>query len=69
MGDRDVKRETLLFDRPDELAAVRPAEAEGRERDEGRLLVSTSAAHRHAREPAENARAGASLTPSVAKGP
>ena len=49
MGDRDVKRETLLFDRPDELAAVRPAEAEGRERDEGRLLVSTSAAHRHAR--------------------
>ena len=49
MGDRDVKRETLLFDRPDELAAVRPAEAEGRERDEGRLLVSTPAAHRHAR--------------------
>jgi S-adenosylmethionine:tRNA ribosyltransferase-isomerase len=35
-----MKRETLLFDRPADLIARHPAEAEGRARDEGRLLVS-----------------------------
>jgi S-adenosylmethionine:tRNA ribosyltransferase-isomerase len=46
-----MKRESLLFDRPAELVATRPAEADGRPRDEGRLLVSRSglqAAHTHA---------------------
>jgi S-adenosylmethionine:tRNA ribosyltransferase-isomerase len=44
-----MRREALLFDRPAELAATRPAEAEGRARDEGRLLVSRAAGHEHGR--------------------
>jgi S-adenosylmethionine:tRNA ribosyltransferase-isomerase len=43
-----VKRETLLFDRPAKLSATHPAEADGRGRDEGRLLVSTARGHEHA---------------------
>src|SRR5690606_15635006 len=43
-----MKRESLLFDRPAELAATRPAEADGRARDEGRLLVSDESGHHHA---------------------
>src|SRR5262245_44956099 len=42
-----MKREALIFDRPAELQANAPAEARGIERDEARLLVSTSAAHVH----------------------
>jgi S-adenosylmethionine:tRNA ribosyltransferase-isomerase len=42
-----VKRETLLFDRPADLVATRPAEADGRPRDEGRLLVSRPDGHIH----------------------
>lgn len=44
-----MKRESLLFERPAELAAVRPAEADGRPRDEGRLLVSRTEGHEHRR--------------------
>jgi S-adenosylmethionine:tRNA ribosyltransferase-isomerase len=43
-----MKRSALIFERPDELAATRPAAARGRARDEGRLLVSTHHGHRHA---------------------
>jgi S-adenosylmethionine:tRNA ribosyltransferase-isomerase len=39
----------LLFHRPDDLMATRPAEAEGRARDSGRLMVSSRAGHRHGR--------------------
>jgi S-adenosylmethionine:tRNA ribosyltransferase-isomerase len=44
-----MKRSDLIFDRPVGLAAVRPAEAEARPRDAGRLLVSDIAGHHHAR--------------------
>lgn len=44
-----MKRETLLFDRPADRVAVRPAEADGRPRDAGRLLISRSDGHHHAR--------------------
>jgi S-adenosylmethionine:tRNA ribosyltransferase-isomerase len=40
-----MKRESLLFDRPADLVAARPAEADGRPRDEGRLLVSRGDGH------------------------
>ncbi|MCA9865040.1 MAG: S-adenosylmethionine:tRNA ribosyltransferase-isomerase [Anaerolineales bacterium] len=43
-----MKRETLLFDRPTALVATRPAEADGRPRDAGRLLVSRASGHSHA---------------------
>jgi len=43
-----MRRESLLFERPAELIATRPAEAEGRARDEGRLLVSRPGGHVHA---------------------
>ena len=43
-----MRRSDLLFDRPKELAAVRPAEASSRPRDAGRLLVSDGAGHHHA---------------------
>jgi S-adenosylmethionine:tRNA ribosyltransferase-isomerase len=43
-----MKRESLLFDRPAELVATRPAESDGRPRDAGRLLVSRPDGHRHA---------------------
>jgi len=44
-----MRRADLLFDRPPELAATRPAESAGRERDAGRLLVSDPSGHRHVR--------------------
>ena len=44
-----MKRAELIFDRPEELAATKPAEARGRARDAGRLLISSPAGHRHAR--------------------
>ena len=44
-----MKRSDLIFDRPDNLAATRPAEADGQARDNGRLLVSTPSGHQHAR--------------------
>ncbi|UCG25756.1 MAG: S-adenosylmethionine:tRNA ribosyltransferase-isomerase [Chloroflexota bacterium] len=44
-----MNRSDLLFDRPEELAATRPAEPSGRARDAGRLLVSDSRGHRHGR--------------------
>jgi S-adenosylmethionine:tRNA ribosyltransferase-isomerase len=43
-----MKRTQLEFDRPETLAATRPAEARGIERDEVRLLVSTPSGHTHA---------------------
>ena len=43
-----MKREALLFDRPAELAATRPAEADDRPRDAGRLLISRPDGHSHA---------------------
>src|SRR5437763_3456033 len=42
-----MKRTELIFDRPAELQATEPPEARGLERDEVRLLVSTSAGHTH----------------------
>ncbi|MEZ4519757.1 MAG: S-adenosylmethionine:tRNA ribosyltransferase-isomerase [Chloroflexota bacterium] len=42
-----MKRETLVFNRPDNLVATHPAEADGRARDTGRLLVSELGGHRH----------------------
>jgi S-adenosylmethionine:tRNA ribosyltransferase-isomerase len=42
-----MKREALIFDRPNELQAVAPAEERGLERDEVRLLISTPAGHTH----------------------
>lgn len=48
MDGARMRRETLLFDRPEELAATRPAETRGVRRDAGRLLVSTSEGHHHA---------------------
>ena len=44
-----MKRSDLLFDRPPNLIATAPAEAKGKARDNGRLLVSTSKGHKHAR--------------------
>lgn len=44
-----MMRSDLQFHRPAELAAVRPAEAHGRPRDAGRLLVSDGSGHHHAR--------------------
>jgi S-adenosylmethionine:tRNA ribosyltransferase-isomerase len=45
-----MKRSDLIFDRPSELAATMPAEARGRKRDEGRLMVTTpDGQHQHAR--------------------
>lgn len=43
-----MKRDALLFDRPDSLAATRPAAERGIERDEVRLLVSAPSGHTHA---------------------
>jgi S-adenosylmethionine:tRNA ribosyltransferase-isomerase len=44
-----MKRADLLFDRPSDLSATRPAESVGRERDAGRLLISDPSGHRHER--------------------
>lgn len=44
-----MKRTELIFERPDELAATRPAAARGQARDAGRLLVSNRDGHQHAR--------------------
>ena len=44
-----MRRSDLQFHRPEELAAVRPAEAHGRSRDAGRLLVSDGSGHHQAR--------------------
>ena len=44
-----MKRAALIFNRPEELAADRPAEAQERPRDAGRLLVSDGEGHHHAR--------------------
>jgi len=44
-----MKRQELFFDRPETLAATRPADARGIARDEVRLLVSTPSGHTHAR--------------------
>ncbi len=44
-----MKRDELIFERPAELAATRPAAARGQARDAGRLLVSTRRGHQHAR--------------------
>ncbi|MDX1413267.1 MAG: S-adenosylmethionine:tRNA ribosyltransferase-isomerase [Candidatus Promineifilaceae bacterium] len=44
-----MKRQELIFDRPQDLVATLPAEEAGMARDNGRLLVSISSAHTHAR--------------------
>lgn len=44
-----MKRSELDFARPSGLAARQPAEARGLKRDQGRLLVSSVASHRHIR--------------------
>jgi S-adenosylmethionine:tRNA ribosyltransferase-isomerase len=44
-----MNRAELLFHRPEKLAASRPAEARGRPRDTGRLLVSSDNRHQHTR--------------------
>ena len=44
-----MNRSELSFDRPPDRQAVGPPEARGLERDEVRLLVSTSTGHEHAR--------------------
>ncbi len=44
-----MKRAELLFERPQTLAATKPAAALGRARDAGRLLVSQDGRHHHAR--------------------
>jgi S-adenosylmethionine:tRNA ribosyltransferase-isomerase len=49
MGAGVVKTTELIFDRPDELQATEPPEAQGRSRDDVRLLVSTRDEHTHAR--------------------
>ncbi len=43
-----MKTKELLFDRPTELQATAPPEAQGRARDDVRLLVSTPSGHTHA---------------------
>ena len=43
-----MNRSALLFERPENLAATRPAEANGQARDGGRLLVSSNEGHQHA---------------------
>jgi S-adenosylmethionine:tRNA ribosyltransferase-isomerase len=43
-----MKTEELNFERPQELQAVAPPEAQGRARDDVRLLVSTPHGHTHA---------------------
>lgn len=43
-----MKREVLYFDRPAELVATHPAEADDRARDTGRLLISRPTGHEHA---------------------
>src|SRR5436190_20182304 len=48
-GRCGVKRESLVFDRPQQLQASAPAEDRGLARDEVRLLVSTPEGHQHAR--------------------
>lgn len=40
-----MNRESLRFERPADLVATRPAEANGRSRDAGRLLVSSERGH------------------------
>jgi S-adenosylmethionine:tRNA ribosyltransferase-isomerase len=42
-----MKTAELVFDRPDELQATAPPEAEGHRRDDVRLLVSTPDGHTH----------------------
>lgn len=42
-----MKREELVFERPDSLAARQPAEERGIQRDEVRLLVSSPNGHQH----------------------
>ncbi len=44
-----MNRSALLFNRPDELAATRPAESKGLSRDGGRLLVTSGGRNEHAR--------------------
>lgn len=46
-----MKRSDLLFERPAGLEATLPPEAEGRRRDDVRLLVSTPHGHTHTRFP------------------
>ena len=55
-----MKSSDLQFHRPEELAATRPAEMQGRSRDSGRLLVSSPGGHIHARfvDLANHLRAG-----------
>lgn len=48
MGDGLVRSAELLFERPEGLEATAPPEAEGRRRDDVRLLVSTPHGHTHA---------------------
>ncbi|MBZ0293792.1 MAG: S-adenosylmethionine:tRNA ribosyltransferase-isomerase [Anaerolineae bacterium] len=43
-----MKREALIFDRPDSLAAIQPTEARGIARDEVLLLISSPSGHQHA---------------------
>ena len=55
-----MKREEIMFDRPDSLNATQPAEARGIQRDDVRLLVSTPNGHSHSQffDLAEHLRAG-----------
>lgn len=43
-----MKRDALIFERPADLAATRPTEARGIERDSIRLMVSAPGSHSHA---------------------
>jgi S-adenosylmethionine:tRNA ribosyltransferase-isomerase len=47
-GEKLVKTSELIFDRPHALQATEPPEANGRRRDDVRLLVSTPDGHSHA---------------------
>lgn len=49
MGGSPVKRQELHYNLPSQLAATRPAEATGRPRDVGRLMVSSPEGHQHVR--------------------
>ncbi len=48
-AERELRRDALLFDRPEDLVADRPPERRGLARDGVRLLVTTPEGHRHAR--------------------